>query len=114
MRLLGSSQSSFEGQQTNKDLSITDSSRSSYYDGYEVAEEEGDWVEFSDQDEVGDEEEIGCAEDCLSVSTIEQQFNLDGGATNEVIVREDENIAISFQVQELKGEESHESGPINS
>ncbi|KAG5528925.1 hypothetical protein RHGRI_029548 [Rhododendron griersonianum] len=48
LRLLGSSQSSFEGQQTDKDLSISNSSRFSYYDGYEIIEEEGDRVELED------------------------------------------------------------------
>ncbi|KAG5543975.1 hypothetical protein RHGRI_016654 [Rhododendron griersonianum] len=48
LRLLGSSQSSFESQQTDKDLSISDSSRSSYYDGYEIVEDEGDRVELEE------------------------------------------------------------------
>ncbi|KAG5533027.1 hypothetical protein RHGRI_027309 [Rhododendron griersonianum] len=101
-------QLSFGSQKKNQVPSSSSQSFHNYYDGYEVAEEEGDRVEFSDKDEVGDEEEIGSAEDCLSVPTVEQQFDLDRGATNEVIVREDENISISYQVQELKGEESHE------
>ncbi|KAG5539875.1 hypothetical protein RHGRI_020181 [Rhododendron griersonianum] len=101
-------QLSFGSQKKNQVPSSSSQSFHNYYDGYEVAEEEGDRVEFSDKDEVGDEEEIGSAEDCLSVPTVEQQFDLDKGATKEVIVREDENISISYQVQELKGEESHE------
>ncbi|KAG5558500.1 hypothetical protein RHGRI_008440 [Rhododendron griersonianum] len=101
-------QLSFGSQKKNQVPSSSSQSFHNYYDGYEVAEEEGDRVEFSDKDEVGDEEEIGSAEDCLSVPTVEQQFDLDRGATNEVIVCEDENISISYQVQELKGEESHE------
>ncbi|KAG5521016.1 hypothetical protein RHGRI_033534 [Rhododendron griersonianum] len=48
LRLLGPSQSSFEGQQTDKDLSISDSSRSNNYDGYEIAEKEGDRVELEE------------------------------------------------------------------
>ncbi|KAG5563819.1 hypothetical protein RHGRI_000124 [Rhododendron griersonianum] len=101
-------QLSFGSQKKNQVPSSSSQSFHNYYDGYEVAEEEGDRVEFSDKDEVGDEEEIGSAEDCLSVPTVEQQFDLDKGATKEVIVREDENISISYQVQELRGEESHE------
>ncbi|KAG5552105.1 hypothetical protein RHGRI_010260 [Rhododendron griersonianum] len=107
LRLFGSSRSSFESQQTNKDLSISHSSCSNYYDGYEIAEEEGDRLELGDKEEAGDEE-AGGEEECPSANMLEQQFYLDGGATNEVILCEDENIAISYQVQELKGEESHE------
>ncbi|KAG5566387.1 hypothetical protein RHGRI_002090 [Rhododendron griersonianum] len=48
LRLLSSSRSSFEGQQTNKDLSISHSSYSNYYNGYEITEEEGDRVELEE------------------------------------------------------------------
>ncbi|KAG5533575.1 hypothetical protein RHGRI_027683 [Rhododendron griersonianum] len=79
-------QLSFGSQKKNQVPSSSSQSFHNYYDGYEVAEEEGDRVEFSDKDEVGDEEEIGSAEDCLSVPTVEQQFDLDRGATNESFV----------------------------
>ncbi|KAG5521283.1 hypothetical protein RHGRI_033738 [Rhododendron griersonianum] len=78
-------QLSFGSQKKNQVPSSSSQSFHNYYDGYEVAEEEGDRVEFSDKDEVGDEEEIGSAEDCLSVPTVEQQFDLDKGATKEGI-----------------------------
>ncbi|KAG5555686.1 hypothetical protein RHGRI_006362 [Rhododendron griersonianum] len=77
-------QLSFGSQKKNQVPSSSSQSFHNYYDGYEVAEEEGDRVEFSDKDEVGDEEEIGSAEDCLSVPTVEQQFDLDKGATKEI------------------------------
>ncbi|KAG5539773.1 hypothetical protein RHGRI_020103 [Rhododendron griersonianum] len=79
-------QLSFGSQKKNQVPSSSSQSFHNYYDGYEVAEEEGDRVEFSDKDEVGDEEEIGSAEDCLSVPTVEQQFDLDRGATNEQLL----------------------------
>ncbi|KAG5530235.1 hypothetical protein RHGRI_030567 [Rhododendron griersonianum] len=81
-------QLSFGSQKKNQVPSSSSQSFHNYYDGYEVAEEEGDRVEFSDKDEVGDEEEIGSAEDCLSVPTVEQQFDLDRGATNEELEHE--------------------------
>ncbi|KAG5560051.1 hypothetical protein RHGRI_003365 [Rhododendron griersonianum] len=95
-------QLSFGSQKKNQVPSSSSQSFHNYYDGYEVAEEEGDRVEFSDKDEVGDEEEIGSAEDCLSVPTVEQQFDLDRGATNEIMWR----LSLFWYVPNVNGQAS--------
>ncbi|KAH7853186.1 hypothetical protein Vadar_034435 [Vaccinium darrowii] len=110
-RQLGLNRSSLEGQQINQGLSNSDMSHPTYYDGYEIAEEEGDRVEL------GDEEEVGADREGESSSSLmlERQSDLDDGATTEVVEEgEYKNIATANQIHKLKGEKSLELGPIVS
>ncbi|KAH7844658.1 hypothetical protein Vadar_030356 [Vaccinium darrowii] len=108
-RQLGLSRSSLECQQINQGLSNSDMSHPTYYDGYEIVEEEGDRVELGDEEEVG----ADCEGESSSSLMLERQSDLDDGATTEVVEEgEYKNIATIDQIHKLKGEKSLELGPI--